>query len=447
VAKPVSFAVMTSWRPLLEGDLAARALEAVRAVADALPATPFWISPEAVGNSFESAWTASLASGAAGQAVFYSYYALDGADAVGPERADPGDLAVDLLDRATDAVAAAPMSDSLYSGFPGIAWTNEHLEGRLFEPGDEEANLDVDHALIDSLSQPRRRAEYDLINGYVGLGIYALEGLPRPTAVQCLERVIERLAGRAEHGPEGAAWFSPPESMPQYQAEMFPQGLYNMGPSHGIAGVAALLGAACAAGVATAAARPLLAETVRWLLARRQPEERGFCFPHFYHPEVPVQSSRLAWCYGDLGTAATLLVAARGAGEPAWERTAVEVALAAAARPVAAARVRDAGICHGGAGLAHLFNRMYQATGDERLAAAARSWFEWVLDFRQPGLGVAGFRSWASDPAGTSSWRDDPGFLEGATGVGLALLAALSTVEPEWDRVLLVSAREARDEG
>ena len=33
----------------------------------------------------------------------------------------------------------------------------------------------------------------------------------------------------------------------------------------------------------------------------------------------------------------------------------------------------------------------------------------------------------------------EPGFLTGAAGIALALLAAVSDVEPAWDRVLLVS--------
>jgi hypothetical protein len=38
-------------------------------------------------------------------------------------------------------------------------------------------------------------------------------------------------------------------------------------------------------------------------------------------------------------------------------------------------------------------------------------------------------------------WRSEAGFLEGATGIGLALLGAISDVEPAWDRVLLLSVR------
>jgi hypothetical protein len=40
-------------------------------------------------------------------------------------------------------------------------------------------------------------------------------------------------------------------------------------------------------------------------------------------------------------------------------------------------------------------------------------------------------------------WQDDPGFLTGAAGVGLALLAATTPVEPAWDRLLLTAIAPA----
>lgn len=430
---------MSDWHPLLAGDLAAQAWEAVEAVSLALPRAAGWLpmpmSPEA-----ETAWKASLAAGDAGYALLYAYLALD-QHAAGVDFEDHVETALALLDRSSEAVAAVPMSDSLFTGFPGIAWVTEHLEGRLFE-SEEESNLGVDEALLDALSQSPWPGEYDLINGLVGLGIYALEGLPRPTAAACLEQVVDRLAEQAERSrAAGTSWFSPPETLPSYQREMFPEGLYNFGMSHGIPGIIALLGAACQAGVAVATAAPLLESAVPWLLARRQGPESPWQFPHFFYPGREPQPSRLAWCYGDLGVSTALWIAARAAGNPVWERAARETALSAAARPQHLTRVMDPGLCHGAGGAAHFFNRLYQATGEERLAAAARSWYESALGFRQPGLGVAGFRSWASDGSGEQSWRDDPALLEGASGTALALLAAVSPVEPGWDRLFLASVR------
>jgi lantibiotic modifying enzyme len=92
----------------------------------------------------------------------------------------------------------------------------------------------------------------------------------------------------------------------------------------------------------------------------------------------------------------------------------------------------DSGLCHGIAGIAHLFNRLYQASGDARLGDAARRWFRRLIDLRYTRPGLAGFWS-ASSPAESG----DATFLTGVTGVGLALLGAATSIEPEWDRVLL----------
>ena len=431
-----------SWQPLLDGDLAARALEAIQAIAEDIPRVPGWL-PEAIAADNQLTWRSSLASGSSGQALFYAYLSLH----TGEE--PQADLAIELLDQATETLAAVPMTESLYSGFTGIAWVSDHLRGRLFE-ADEDANREIDEALLTALAHTPWTGEYDLINGLVGLGVYALEGLPRPTAAACLERIVDRLAERAEETPEGFTWFSPPEALPPHQRESHPEGLYNLGASHGMPGVIGLLGAICAAGVAGAAARPLLTGAVSWLLAQQQAPGAEFCFPHFQAPvrapDTETRRCRIAWCYGDPGVAAALLVAARGAGEPAWERAALETALSAAARPLDASGVQDAGLCHGAAGVAHLFQRMYQMTGEERLAEAARRWFEKTLAFRNPGQGVGGFQSWASgSSSGNQAWRDDPGLLEGAAGVGLSLLGAVSTVEPEWDRLFLASLPKRPD--
>jgi hypothetical protein len=419
------------WQPWADGDLAERTRETVDAIARELPQAPGWI-PDGVSEQGAAALRASLAAGAAGQALFYAYLAFDSEDEAHADRA------IARLDEAADALATVPMAHSLLSGFSGIAWVTDHLRGRLFTD-DGGGSSGVDDALLGLLSRSPWTGEYDLINGLTGLGVCALEGLPRPTARARLEQVVERLAERAEESAEGAAWFSRPETLPGYQREAYPSGLYNLGMSHGAAGVVALLGAACRAGLG--AAGPLLERAVSWLLARRQAEGAGFCFTHFYSPRGRARPSRLAWCYGDAGTATALWIAARASGDPGWERAALEVALAAAARPPEAARAMDAGLCHGAAGLSQIFGRLFIATGDERLGAAARFWLGRALEHRTPGQGAGGFRSWSAGLSNVEDWRDDRGFLEGSAGVGLALLAAVSPVEPEWDRALLISAR------
>ncbi|MEM8934289.1 MAG: lanthionine synthetase LanC family protein, partial [Acidobacteriota bacterium] len=155
-------------------------------------------------------------------------------------------------------------------------------------------------------------------------------------------------------------------------------------------------------------------------------------------------SARLAWCHGDAGIAAALYGTACRVGRSDWRQAALDIALKAAQRSAATSRVRDAGLCHGAAGLGHLFNRLYQATRHPDLGDAARFWFEQTLTYRDEARrdeteGIGGF--WALDLGddGRPEKVSDPGFLGGAAGVALALLAATTDIEPRWDRLLLVS--------
>lgn len=414
-----------TWRPLLEGDLAVRSLQAVEDIVRALESyTPA-----------DDLRHLSLAGGAAGEALLHAYLALHNGDEHQAERAAA------LLDTAAQGIATTVMPPGLYSGFSGVAWVAEHLQARLFEPDpeDDDPNREIDEALLAYLGTLSVLDEYDLTSGVTGLGVYARERLSHPTGALLLERVVDHLVTQAETGPEGTAWFTPPNRLPEWQREIHPEGLYNLGVAHGIPAVFALLAIACRGGIAADRARPLLDGTVRWLLAHQLPAGTGSCFGTAVVAGEESGASRLAWCYGDPGIAATLLVAARAVGEHAWGDKALEVARVAARRPPERSFVRDAGVCHGAAGLAHLFNRFWQASGEEVFRDAARDWIERTLEFRVPGEGIAGFRAWHALPGPNGQWAAEPGLLEGATGIALVLLAAVSTVEPEWDRILLVS--------
>jgi hypothetical protein len=497
---------MNGWRPLLDGRLAERAWEAVDSIAQvitpkaALAAT---LPGQGVADGAAPAESPveddlttlaaqeshpSVAGGIAGRALFFAYLAQSGPDGNdgndgndgkdgkdGKDRKEHGETANTLLEEATGALATMPLSPDLYAGFAGIAWTAEHLWGPRFSETDGPASaapagsaeeedggdplIEIDEALERYLDRTPWTADYDLIRGLAGLGVYAIERLPHPSALACLARVLERLAETAERGAQGITWHTAPELLPDWQREMYPKGYYNLGVAHGVPGAIAMLGAASAAAGSMAAsadspaglaalagdvaqrARDLVHGAVRWLLAQRLPDNDEAWFGASFSAELKPTRSRLAWCYGDPGIAATLLLAARACREPDWEAFAVEMGLHAAARPVPASMVRDAGLCHGSAGLAHLFNRLYQETGEARFAAASRMWFGEALDFRQPGVGLAGYRAFAvGDDKVTPIWRLDSGFLEGVAGIGLALLGGLSDFEPAWDRILALSA-------
>ena len=427
MTKPDDGSAASCWRPILSGTASQQALQAVDAIAESITST----------TALPGERDPSLGRGQAGLALLYTWLART-------HRMPQADvLARQCLDQAIEAVSTQAMNASLYGGFTGVAWAAE-LVDRLLDPDAEDRGEAVDDALLRLLSRADRwSAPYDLIVGLTGLGVYALQRYPRPVATECLRRVVERLHECAQHDQHGLYWWTPPaEILDQESRKQYPSGRADLGVAHGMAGAVALLGCVCGAGVEQATARPLLEGAVSWLLAQSVPTEAGPTFPVWVAPAFQPSPARCAWCYGDPGIAAALLLAARGVGDAGWERAAVALACRAAERPASETGVVNANFCHGAAGLAHLYNRMYQATGEPTLGRAALYWLERTLGFYRRARDAGG--TWVQgnwDPGERERWTwTGIELVEGAAGVALVLLAAATSVEPTWDRMFLVSA-------
>jgi lantibiotic modifying enzyme len=366
----------------------------------------------------------SLASGSAGLAICTGQLAHTRSDQ------QAADVALAHLEDAIDVLATEPLTSSLYSGFPGIAWAVE-LVDQLLGSDSEDRNGDIDDALTGLLSRYPEHAPYDLINGLTGLGVYALARWPRLGAVSCLLGVVEQLDQRARHDQDGIYWWTPPAQVGPRGERYRPAGV-DLGVAHGIAGVIPFLARAYRLGLARQTVRPLLDGSVSWLLAHMVDTASGPTVPSFVAEDLEPGPARSAWCYGDPGVAAALLLAARDVGEPAWTSIAtdlaVRAAVRAAAQPAVQTGVTDAGLCHGSAGLAHVFGLMHQLTEEPALAHAARFWVERTLDL-----------CLAEVPDAARPACNGPGVLEGSAGVALAMEAACTVAEPTWDQMLLVS--------
>jgi lantibiotic biosynthesis protein len=421
---PTAAQIGSRWQPIVKDSHHQRVKTVIGAIAEALATLE--------ADSLD----ASLAGGSAGVALFFSYLQAASLD---PRWSDCDSA---WLTRALHAEPHGQRTPSLFSGSAGVAWTVEHIGYDSLDA--RTIKRDVDLLLLGLTELQPWTREYDLVSGLVGYGLYALDRLNDRVGAEILAHVILRLEECSQRTDHGNAWWTAPELLPGWQREISPNGYYNLGLAHGVPGVIAILAQACAAGISVSRARPLLEGAVEWILSQRSNSPYGFRFSSWTPTHQPCEGgvrSRVAWCYGDLGVAAALHWAGTAVGELAWERAALEIAGRLTICPMELAGAKDACLCHGAAGNAHVFNRFYQATGDQAFLNAAHAWIDRTLDFFRPESGVGGFQVWAGGrgDSGSVEWLDAPGVLEGSAGIGLMLLSAMSGVEPRWDRMLLVS--------
>lgn len=421
--QPARESVVLPWKPILDGSAAQHAIGLIRTIADVHLSTEFG-APD-------------LGNGSPGISLFLAYHSAL-AETI-PWRVP----AASILCRAAYDAQTAPFPQSFLNGLSGVAWAIDHLRQEFDLHVDCEPGPTVTRLLDDRLSQTPCREVYELAHGLVGYGVYAAEQLDVPGRRGVLENVIDRLAGLAlpsSHG--GVTWWTAPKNLGEEQRTEAPRGHFNLGLAHGVPSVIAILAYACKLGVREEKARALLDRAMTWLRAQRQPDNAGSCFGTIFPlgARPSPRASRIAWCFGDLGLSAALYWAARNIGDENMAEEALDIARKTARRPPETSRVTEASICHGAAGNAHIFNRFYQATRDELFRDTARYWLERTFAYHDNSdepkdVPVTKKR----DGSMARTWPEKPGIFGGLSGIGLALLGAVTSREPAWDRMLLIS--------
>jgi lantibiotic modifying enzyme len=371
-----------AWKPILDGELAERAWDAVMAIARDLVS-----------------WTDQTLGleGSAGQAVFLHH--LDRA------RSGEGwkEIAEAKLDAAIDDLSERDDVLPWLNGISGVAWATEHLRGPFEEDDPNEA---IDEVFAEMLSVKPSPFGVDLVDGLGCFASYYLSRLPRESARTGLATVLDHYESAATKSGDHA-WF------------VRPDGYVNLGVAHGSPGVVSVLSRLAAAGIESERADSLRESLVRRLFAQRSSKAPWFHFVAEGKAESDWEPG-WSWCYGDVGVCSSLVVSARHRAAP-WASEAASM-LTRLAPPE---KTSDPILCHGMAGVSHMFNVAGQLTENAELERIAREWFGSLLDARVD-KGIGGFVTKKGSGA----------LVGGASGIGLSLLAGLTPIPPRWGEVL-----------
>jgi len=259
--------------------------------------------------------------------------------------------------------------------------------------------------------------EIELTLGLAGLAVFVRRrAMADPDAVRTYQHILRLCAGLAVSPQPGQAyWPTAVGSFFRKDSTLVTE--VNLGLAHGMPAVLATIIPAVSIPGLSSQASELLSAGCQWLLQQQLPQAES-CFPYRAGTGA---DSRLGWCYGDLSLALLLARAGQVLQNAALLKEARRIALHAAARQQQSARVTDAALCHGSAGLMLQFRLLQQFFPDQALAEAACYWRQLTLQL----LPVA-------------IEQLDCGLLNGTAGIGLALLVELGA-DTVWTEALLLS--------
>jgi len=291
--------------------------------------------------------------------------------------------------------------------------------------------------------------DYDVVNGAAGvLGYLVTIDHPDDEALAAIEMLLEYLIWLAgvDETSGRERWFIPPELLPNAPGTThrarYPHGYFDCGLAHGIPGPLASLASAWLHGYRLPGHREAMHFLSDWIIQRHVRDTWGINWPAGIPLEMAgsandwrtLPPAQAAWCYGAPGIARALWLAGTALDNDDVRQAAIAAIEAVLRRPAPERGIFTPSLCHGLAGLLTICLRFAHETPNATVHQQIPLIASQLLDAGDPESPL-GFRE--QERAGVRV--DHPGWLNGTPGIALALLAAATSVAPDWDHALLIS--------
>ena len=375
-----------------------------------------------------------ILAGLSGLAIFEFYYAHY------KDLQESADAGQEILSLAFDHVNEGYGLPTFCSGIAGMGWTMQFLETEDFIEIDcDELLPGLDEYLEESMAIETQENFYDFLHGVLGMAFYFLERYQHTKVPELKEQyrniisaTIKRLRETAVFDQDKAKWES-------YLIRESKTRGFNLSLAHGISSIVNFLSRVASDPHFQEDAEALLRQAIGYVLSKEHEILQDGCyFPDWEFKDGGIQQSgRLAWCYGDIGVAISLWHAGQALKDDHLLKKAREILISSSRRRKPdETKVVDVGICHGAAGLMHMYQYMYEQTGATELKEAADYWCQQTLDMAIHTQGYAGYMQKRGDTE--NPWVAELSLLEGIAGIGLSIIAYLSPNTSQWNRSLLI---------
>ncbi|GEM_PF-699151 len=287
--------------------------------------------------------------------------------------------------------------------------------------------------------------DYDIISGVSGILLYLITlEEPDEEILQVIESILAFLTWLAEPGQVlgKERWFLAPDVLPKDDILLYPQGNFNCGLAHGIPGPLAALSLTWLAGYRYASLRDAIAFASYWLVQHHLTDRWGINWPNVvplqqaHQPQdwQSLQGSRTGWCYGAPGVARSLWLAGLALNDDHLCKFSLEAMEAVLRHSSQERLIYSPTLCHGIAGLLQICVRFACESKCANIAQHIPLLLSQILELFSSDH-LLGFR----DEESPGVYVDQAGWLTGAPGTAMAILAATTTEVPRWDRLLALA--------
>ena len=330
-----------------------------------------------------------------------------------------------VLDKVFATIPHQALDHSLASGIAGIGWALEETGVNT----EEDQCIEIDECLIELLSVDHWQGEYELLYGLVGVGVYALSRMGQLSGRKLCSLVVNHLQALAVESETQMFWRTPTGSV--FIRDNVPQPQIDLGVAHGNLGVLGLLQKLVEVEFEVEQTRPMLTKVLNFYSTITKGHESYL--PSHLGGE---HKSLLGWCYGDLTSALLIIKSAKVLDSEAFYQFGIEVAQATLARKAEFEGLRDAALCHGAAGIALIYQRLFQETQIQAFNERRDYWCRKLLEQAEAEPELTGLMAKHKQ---TAEPFPGEGLLSGYAGIALSILSIVSPDCIGWDEFLLLS--------
>ena len=318
---------------------------------------------------------------------------------------------------------------NLSTGITGLLWSLEIIKSNSNNNGLSKTDL----SLIKFANRDIKKGEYDYLHNAMGVAFYFLNKDITDTHKSFLINFINELNYISNSNKNGSIFWS---SFIDVDKKI--KGI-NLGMAHGLSSIINFLCKSIKKDININISLVLLKGSVEFLLETYQNSNlKNTFFPGYINlDDNSYNEVNFGWCYGDISMAYSIYIASLTCNNKEWRMKSIDILKAIIyKKDIISKEIINPFFCHGSAGIAHLYNRIYNSTKIEIFKDSAIYWINNTLNYLKIENGICGYKS---DMEDLSDLNNYIGLLKGVSGVGLTLLATISNNEPRWDSLFLLS--------